>query len=337
MGAVVVQCLSAFACTLALTALYRRFAADLGLIATVNARSAHDAPTPTGAGVAFVAIWLISLLIIPAEVGILAIIGWLLAAVIGFLDDRSDLPVLPRAGAYLVASVCCVAVSGFPVLNLGGFELDAGGFGLAFGGVALMWLLNLYNFMDGIDGIAIGEAIFVLIGVMVVAGEVSLPLVMLASCCAGFAVLNWPRASVFMGDVGASFLGLALGTFALMEVGGSVWVWVILLGYFLTDASLTLTVRLIRGDRVHEAHSLHAYQHLSRRFGAARVLYGVLAVDVFWLLPVAGLAHRTPEIAVYLVIFAFIPLLVCQFLCGAGQLEPKLGFIRSRGRSETSL
>lgn len=317
---------------------YRRLALRADIIAHPNHRSAHHQPTPTGAGIVFIGVWTIAMVL--AAGGIAAVdplwLGPLAAAIVGFIDDRRELPWTARAAVYALACAWSIAWVGFPTLNVGGIVLDAGWFGLAFGFVSLLWLLNLYNFMDGIDGLAVGEAIFVLAGAMVIAGVGDPKLLLLLGVCLGFAVINWPRAKVFMGDAGAGFLGLTLGVFALAEVLVSVWVWVILLGYFLTDACLTILIRFIRGERIYESHNLHAFQHLTRRFGGPRVLHGVLALNVVWLLPIALLAHHSPDNAVYLVIFAFIPLLVCQFLCGAGQTEPGLEFVKSRGNREAT-
>lgn len=300
---------------------YRRVAFRAELLAHPNERSAHDSPTPTGAGIIFIAVWIVGL--IGVEGGIRYVdpawLGPIAAAVIGFIDDRRDLPWTVRAPAYAIACAWSIAAVGFPDLNVSGYMVDLAAFGYVFGFLSLLWLMNLYNFMDGIDGIAVGEAIFVLGGAWAIGDRLPMPVLLLLVVCIGFALINWPKAKVFMGDAGASFLGLALGVLTLAEVGVSVWAWVILLGWFLTDASLTICVRAVRGEPIHEAHNLHAYQHLARRFGAPQALYGVMVVNVLWLLPIAWAAELHPDFAAWLLPIAFAPLLIGQLAIGAGR------------------
>jgi Fuc2NAc and GlcNAc transferase len=261
-------------------------------------------------------------------------LGPLAVSLVGFVDDLNPLTWVTRVPMYLAGCIWVIYFIGFPTLNIGGVEVDLGIVGLVFGVVSLIWLQNLYNFMDGIDGIAISEAAFVCISVILIGGDGSLGgwngvAMLLAAVSLGFAVINWPAARIFMGDVGSSFLGLTLGTLALAHQGVSVWVWMILLGWFLTDGCLTISVRLVRGERIYEPHNLHAYQHLARRFGVRKTLYGVLAVNVAWLLPLAFLAHAFPDMAAILLILASIPLVICQFLCGAGQTQPGISLVNN--------
>ena len=325
--------------TWAIAHAYRRFAFRADILAHPNERSAHEIPTPTGAGISFIIVWSIAVLLDAGGFRHLdpSWLGPVAAAIIGYIDDRRELPVLPRALAYAAACAWSIYWVGFPEINIGGELFSFGHFGLAFGFLSLLWLMNLYNFMDGIDGLAISQAIFVLSGAMLIGGNVEPAGLSLAATCLGFALINWPKAKVFMGDAGSMFLGLLLGVLALSEFAVNVWVWMILLAWFLTDACLTITVRLFRGDPIHRSHNLHAYQHLTRRFGAPKTLYIVLTVNLVWVLPIAYLGHQTPEIAAFLLIFAAIPLLVCQFVCGAGQLEPRLEYFKPRGSREATI
>jgi Fuc2NAc and GlcNAc transferase len=136
-------------------------------------------------------------------------------------------------------------------------------------------MLNLYNFMDGIDGIASVEAICACLGASVLywlSGLDALiwgPL-LLAASVAGFLYWNFPPARIFMGDAGSGFLGIVLGGLSLQAAWVSepmLWAWLILLGVFIVDATFTLFRRLLRGEKVYEAHRSHAYQFASRRFG----------------------------------------------------------------------
>lgn len=317
---------------------YRRHAVDRRILAMPEARSAHQVPTPTGGGIAIIIVfafalfdlWLVDLV---SDRLVLAWAGPLLVAVVGFVDDLRPLHWKVRFPLFLIGCGWSMSWVGFPTLNIGGIAIELGLLGWAFGTVSLLWLQNLYNFLDGIDGLAISEAIFCCVGVWVIGGGLesndwNVAMLLLLAVSFGFAAINWPKAALFMGDAGSGFLGLSLGILALAQGQVSVWVWMILLGWFITDGCLTILIRLIRGEPISQAHSLHAYQHLSRRFGASRVLVGIIAVNCIWLLPIAHWAHNAPDHGALLLIFAAAPLLICQFVLGAGQTEPRLALVK---------
>jgi Fuc2NAc and GlcNAc transferase len=174
--------------------------------------------------------------------------------------------------------------------------------------------------MDGIDGIAASEAIFVacagaLLGLLGGFASAVPPMaVAFAAACGGFLVWNWPPARIFMGDVGSGYLGYVIAVLALAatrENPVALWTWLILGGVFFVDATVTLVRRLIHGDRIYEAHRSHAYQWLARRWGShAKVTCAVLAVNVLWLLPCAVFATRRPSLAAATVVFALAPLVL---------------------------
>ncbi len=310
---------------------YRQFALRSGFLDHPDHRSAHEIPTPTGAGIVMVALFFVAVLLasldgrLSSEVA-MALPAALLVATIGLIDDAVSLPWRVRAPVHVGAAAWCIYWIGFPSLPLPGGELHPGFGGSLFGVVALVWLLNLYNFMDGIDGLAASEAVFVTAGAWIL-GTVSgydwsvINLCVLAVSL-GFLAINWPKARVFMGDVGSCFLGLMLGMLVLGSVDLGVWTWMILLGYFITDACLTITTRLLRGDNIAESHSLHAYQHLTRAVGARNTLLGIMAVNVLWLFPMALLSVVFHGYGALLLILAALPLLVGQYLCGAGRPKP---------------
>jgi Fuc2NAc and GlcNAc transferase len=194
----------------------------------------------------------------------------------------------------------------------------------------LVWLLNLYNFMDGIDGIASVEAICVCLGaaiIYILTGHSDLLLLPLLLACAvaGFLFWNFPPAKIFMGDAGSGFLGIILGCLSLQGAWISsqfLWVWLILLGVFIVDATVTLIRRLIRGDKVYEAHRSHAYQFASRRVGKhLPVTSAVGVINLCWLLPVALCVVHFGLDGALGVIIAYAPLLALAFIFKAGALE----------------
>jgi len=193
----------------------------------------------------------------------------------------------------------------------------------------LVWLLNLYNFMDGIDGIAAIEAVTVVGSASFLLflddTDVSLyPLLALISAVLGFLFWNWPPAKIFMGDVGSAFIGILIGGFSLITANnGSLdfSIWLILLAVFITDATYTLLIRLFRGEKVYEAHRSHAYQFLSRQYGHKAVTTGVLMINVFWLLPLAWLGRQYSHFLVISLILAYVPLILSAMKNRAGLAE----------------
>jgi Fuc2NAc and GlcNAc transferase len=185
--------------------------------------------------------------------------------------------------------------------------------------LATLWLVNLYNFMDGIDGIA---ALQCLLACGVAAclawrggGQAyALFCLLLASCQLGFLVWNWPPARLFMGDAGSIPTGFLLACLVLLgAVEGLLdpLIWLILLALFITDASWTLIWRVASGQAFTQAHRLHAYQRLSARWGShLRVDLFLLAVFCGWLLPLAGLVDIYPKCGFLLVILAYLPLVL---------------------------
>jgi Fuc2NAc and GlcNAc transferase len=214
-----------------------------------------------------------------------------------------------------------------------GHTLAAGWLADALAALYLVWLLNLYNFMDGIDGIAGMEAITVCLGAAALVGlalgigsaaDIGLPL-LLAGAVAGFLVWNFPPARIFMGDAGSGFLGITLGILSLHA--GAIappllWSWLILLGVFVADATVTLLRRLLRGERVYEAHRSHAYQQAARHYGRhLPVTLAVAAVNLAWLTPIAaGVAMRRIEPGAGLLI-AYAPLFALAVRFRAGEPE----------------
>jgi Fuc2NAc and GlcNAc transferase len=252
-------------------------------------------------------------------------------AVLGFLDDHGHINARWRLLGHFIAAIWALFwIGGLPPLTIFGFELDLGWMGHVLAAVYLVWLLNLYNFMDGIDGVASIEAICVCLGGALLywlAGSVSLALLplLLAFAVAGFMYWNFPRARIFMGDAGSGFLGITLGILSLQAAWTApqfLWSWLILLGVFIVDATWTLLHRLVRGEKVYEAHRSHAYQFASRQFGKhLPVTLAVAAINVGWLLPIALWVGSGKINGLLALFIAYIPLLILAVKFKAGAKE----------------
>ena len=312
---------------------YRSFANRYGLLDHPDVRSAHVEPTPTGAGIVlvlwfyigFAFLWYMGL--VHTHIFMSSLAG-LPVGLVGFIDDVKKLRWEIRASIHGVCAGWCIYWIDFPVIELFGFLVEPNLITSIFGAIALLWLINLYNFMDGIDGLAASEAIFVCAaGILLVeiqGNDWYIFNLLLASVSVGFLMLNWPPARLFMGDAGSGFLGLMLGLIILSHHDVSVWSWIILSGYFFTDACLTIVIRLLRGEKIYNAHSQHAYQHMTRTIGDKKTLYSIIAINIFWLLPIALFVQFFSEYGPLLVLLSYLPLLLVQFLCGAGQNKPRL-------------
>ncbi len=326
-----------FVAAFVLTWFLRRYALASSLMDIPNARSSHSVPTPRGGGVAIV----LSFLAVLPLLGMLQWLPWPLViasvgagavvAVLGFLDDHGHIAARWRLlGHFSAAAWALYWLGGLPPLLLLGYSFDLGVMGHVLAAVYIVWLLNLYNFMDGIDGIASVEAMCVcfaaaLLYVLLGASTLALLPVLLAAAVAGFLCWNFPPAKIFMGDAGSGFLGLILAVLSLQAgwfKAELLWSWMILLGVFVVDATFTLLRRLLRGDKVYEAHRSHAYQFASRQFSAHRpVTLAVMLINLLWLLPMALLVGLGYVDGLLGVLIAYLPLLLLAVKFKAGQLE----------------
>lgn len=334
----------AFAASTMLTWWIRRFAVSRSLLDRPNSRSSHSVPTPRGGGGAIVLVVLAAMPLL-AFAGVLStpLLGaffgaGLLVGVIGWLDDRGD--VAARWRLLIHGSAACWSVvwlGDLPQLLILGSTVSLGTVGTALVILYLVWLLNLYNFMDGIDGIASVEAVTVCISALLLyeltpgSGDAwVLPLV-LAAAVAGFVVWNFPHARIFMGDAGSGFVGIMLGLLSLQAAGVApqlFWGWVILLGAFIVDSTFTLLRRLLRGERIYEAHRSHAYQRAARQLGShVPVTMAVGAINLIWLLPVAAIVALGWVEGIFGVMIAYAPLVLLVMKYGAGKDETNLGAI----------
>ena len=302
----------------------RRF----GMLDVPNARSAHSTLTPRGGGVGiYIPVllevwWLLRSGRIEWGIGHALLWCGLLVASLGIIDDIAGLSVRVRFPAHLLAS------AGAALIILGWHSSLASAAMLLAATVCIAGMLNIYNFMDGIDGIAGSESAFGGLAMMVFAGSLGLAglgdlgtVVLGASL--GFLVWNWPPARIFMGDAASGFLGFMFGCVILAGVARDprrLWPWLIVFGVFLVDSGLTLLVRFLKGEPVYQAHSKHAYQNLARFYQShLKVTAGVNAVNLLWLGPTGWLALQNPRTAPWIAVAALAPLGVVAMKVGAGR------------------
>lgn len=324
----------AFVASSALTGIIRSIASTHHFVDVPNERSSHALPTPRGGGVAIilttsaVVIWLAWLDRLDPALAAVLLAGGIVVGAVGLIDDRYSLPARYRLLVHLaVAAATLLLLGGVPPLRVGAQEVDLGVAGYVLGGIAIVWTLNLFNFMDGIDGIAASEAAFVavagaLLGVETWNEPPAFVALAFAAACGGFLTWNWPPARIFMGDSGSGYIGYMIAILALLAArtdAVALWLWLILGGTFFADATVTVLRRLGRRESLVTAHRGHAYQVLARRWGHRRVTLLVLAVNVLWLLPAAWLARNNPGYAGLMAAIALTPLLLGALALGAGR------------------
>jgi Fuc2NAc and GlcNAc transferase len=321
------------------TGAVRACSLKFGHLAVPDARSSHTRPTPQGGGLAIAGTFLTATLILyvldalPRGPVIAVVGGGLPVAGIGLLDDRAPLPAGMRIAVHFAAAAWALYwLGGFPPLPVADGVWRLGWAGHLIGAVGIVWLLNLYNFMDGIDGLAAVEVVTVASAacLMIVAGGLdddALWLALLAAAVLGFLPWNWAPARIFMGDVGSGFLGFTLAVLAIYTAQQgvlSLWSWLILMGVFAVDATVTLLTRIMSGQRWREPHRSHAYQHAAIRWRShARVTLAVLAVNIVWLTPMAWFVNTYPRFGIIAAGAALLPLACLAFLLGAGHPASK--------------
>ena len=293
--------LSYFSCAGAM-----RLAQGSGMIALPGERQSHLYATPTGGGLGLVFSIVISTICLELIIS-LPVFWWqnmlpgvLLLALVGWRDDKMPVSSFIRLVIQLAVSVW--------LIGFGWTEFSVEGM-FVFAAIILstVWLMNVYNFMDGSNGMAGFQGVFAAVIMAIffqLGGEHAMALIALtvAAACAGFLPLNFPNAKVFMGDVSSVPLGFIFASFAIygMHTGSlNLTASILIMSVFLVDATLTLLARAFRGERWYTAHAQHVYQRLiALGWSHRRVLVVYQAINVCLVLPVIVLATIYPQYAI---------------------------------------
>lgn len=256
-----------------------RVIGSLGLIDRPNARSSHSSPTPRGGGIAITLLTIIGFAALASRshaAPLEAVAGFttagLLISVTSLIDDVRSLSVRGRFAAHVIGAVITITTCGY--ISSIGFADRSLYLGIGGTALTLIWIVgltNAYNFMDGIDGMAGGQALvagagWAILGALANEPAIMICAVLIAATSLGFLAHNWPPARIFMGDVGSAFLGFSFATLPLLSQHGearfilpaALFVWP-----FLFDTTLTFIRRLSRRENVFAAHRSHLYQRLN--------------------------------------------------------------------------
>lgn len=311
--------------------LYRSLAIHFGIVANPNFRSLHQAPIPTGGGLIFVGFF-IGGVSIASQIELFnndllcaLIIGGIFSVLIGFIDDVIGISPLKKLFAQLV-------LSGFVIFYLRGAGILCIPYlpdwlNIFVFWLGLLWLINLYNFIDGIDGLAAGGGLFLCIASIAIvllaknkSIEVLVLMSLLATCLGSFLIFNLPKASIFMGDSGSIFLGFFFGAMIVYTAKFEIitlWTWLILFGYFAGDTTTTTIIRMLSIKKWYGAHRSNAYQNLARISNShAKVLFGVMAYKFIWLFPIALLSSINADYGFYYFLLAYLPVIFMTYKFG---------------------
>jgi UDP-N-acetylmuramyl pentapeptide phosphotransferase/UDP-N-acetylglucosamine-1-phosphate transferase len=303
----------------------RRWLERRALLDRPNPRSSHAVPVPRGAGLVVVPVVVAAWALLNGGIGPHALVGLLalLLAAITWLDDLRGLGVLPRLAVQLIAVLAGVFALPNDALVFQGLlplALDRAAALLVW-----LWFVNLYNFMDGIDGLCgvttLGIGIGAALAVWIAGGEPGAEALALAGAALGFLVWNRPPARIFLGDVGSIGLGFLVGWVLLWLAVQGLWAAALLLPlYHLGDATLTLALRLARGDKVWLASRAHFYQRGAAALGGhVPVLLRVAPVQLCLVVAAAFAAAEPALIVPALLAGSLIVLLALWYFASAAR------------------
>lgn len=297
-----------------------------------NNRSSHTVPTPRGGGAAIVAATLITLLGsyslgLSSTSTLYLLIPGLVMALVGISDDLISLNIRIRLLIQLITA--CIAI-GFVIHNTE--EINLINLALAAAAIlGIVWLTNLYNFMDGINGLAALQAIFVCSGMSTLfflqgAHYETIPLMLALGCASlGFLYWNFPQARLFMGDVGSLCIGMTFATLLVWTSRNNLiyaCTWLIMLTAFIADATYTLGYRFASGQKFYLPHRSHFYQKIAIKLGShTKATLLIMGFNLLWLFPLATATLLDKINAVLALILAYLPAVYLTYRVRAGKAD----------------
>lgn len=272
-----------------LTFFVKNYAIKKSLIVEVTDRSSHSVPTPHGGGIAIVITWFTGLLYLYFTFSIntslfFALMVGVIISVVSYFDDLFELSAKLRLGVQTLVSLLGIYfLGGVNELDFFFFSIQNQFLTNVFAFFLIVWFINLYNFLDGINGYAGTEALFLSLAGFILFGDSHF--LVLAVAVLGFLYWNFGNAKIFMGDVGSTLLGYNIAIFTLYytnEHTENFWIWIILFGVFLFDATWTLFRRFKNREKLSQAHKKHAYQRLTQSgYSHTKVVLLAMALNFF--------------------------------------------------------
>jgi len=254
-----------------LTYLIKNYYIKNAILEEINERSSHTVPTPHGGGIALSLTWFVGLIYLNINNQIdttlfYSLMIGIVISVVSFFDDIYDLSAMLRLIVQSgVAVMGIVMLGGLGTIEFGLFNISNPIVTNIFAFLLIVWFINLYNFLDGINGYAGSEALFLGIAGFLIFGGGHFIVLIVATL--GFLYWNFNKAKIFMGDVGSTLLGYNVAIFTLYYANHAptfFWIWIILFGVFWFDATVTLIRRKLNGEKISQAHKKHGYQRLNQ-------------------------------------------------------------------------
>ncbi|QKF81111.1 MraY family glycosyltransferase [Halarcobacter ebronensis] len=301
-----------------LTYLIKNYAIKKSLVASVNERSSHTTPTPHGGGIAIAITWFIGLVYLKFTSQIdetlfnTLLVGFIISFV-SFFDDIYELSAKFRL--LIQASVAALALfllGGFNSLNLGFFTIENHFVTNIFAFFMIIWFINLYNFLDGINGYSGSEAVFLGLAGLLIFGGYHFGILVVAVL--GFLFWNYNKAKIFMGDVGSTLLGFNIAIFTIYYTNQdslNFWIWITLFSLFWFDATYTLIRRKLNKEKLSQAHKKHAYQRLTQ---ANWSHFKVTNYSIIINLIILGFVYFIPNIYVAFLLSLILLFSIMQFI-----------------------
>lgn len=305
--------LGLFLLSIVLTYLIREYTLKKSILDIPNERSSHLIPTPRGGGLAIIITFYIGVFIFKNYIDkelFLALFTALPIVIISLIDDIHPLSSKVRLAVQSFSAILAIYILGgvntidFTLFQLNSWWLNIVAF------FSILWLTNLYNFLDGIDGYASTQTVIIGIGLFLFFSN-PLGLVLIVGSL-GFLIFNWDKASIFMGDVGSATLGFIVALFVFSDTSnGNIYIWLVLLSLFWIDASITLFRRYLNKEKLSKAHRKHAYQRLTQiGWSHSKVVLSSIIFNIFFLLLLYFFDNNHIVFMVNIVVITYILYLV---------------------------
>jgi len=300
-----------FILSIILTLFVKQYTKKKDILDIPNFRSSHSAPTPKGGGLAIIITFYvgISYLYFISEIDqklFFLLFSSAPIMITGLIDDVVMVEWKIRILIQLICSILAVYILGginsidFLLFELNGWWLNI------FVVITIIWFTNLYNFLDGIDGYAASQSIIAGFGSFILTGS---PIgLLIAICSIGFLFFNWPKASIFMGDVGSTTLGFLFAVSCFYDTSsGGIYVWLILLSFFWFDATYTIVKRYLNKEQITVPHKKHLYQRLlqsglsNKKILFFLIFFNIIFIFLLKLLPI----YTYPYLFLGIIVFLF--------------------------------
>jgi len=301
-----------------LTYMVRKFALKKAIIDIPNKRSSHTIPTPRGGGLAVAVSWFLGIFYLffsdqLAPTLLYAFLPGILLVIISFLDDLYDLKPLIRLGTqFIVSALALYFLGGVPKINFGFVESEIIWLWTPVALLGMIWFINLFNFLDGIDGYAAMETIFISAAFYVFFNDNFL--LILAAVVSGFLIWNWQPAKIFLGDVGSTLLGFNIIVLVIYYQNTndiSLFTLLIPSVLFWFDASWTLIRRFRNKEKLTEAHKKHTYQRIVQAgFSHQKTVIYAFIINLL----IAAIFFLAIQFDQYVLLFLFLSMLITYLI-----------------------